>query len=84
MTGASGWSLAELLTQPEIHRALTKVQYQDTWAQSLIESHAESTARDAMLADFWKEVQLLQQVLRNLGIKADDVDKSKTVSFQWF
>ncbi len=83
-TGSSDRSLENLTTQPEVRRALAKVHLKDSWAQSLIESHADSEARTSMLATFWKEVEFLQQRCKILGLDGIEVSKLKHAPVQWF
>lgn len=73
-----------MAAQPEVWKALTKVHLKDIWANSLIESHAESEARDAMLATFWKEVEQLQGKLNEFGFESVDFTNSSHTSIQWF
>ena len=47
---------------------MAKLQYADSWAQSLTESHADTPARSAMLDGHWKEVELLRGAVQSLGI----------------
>ncbi|EIE23118.1 hypothetical protein COCSUDRAFT_29112 [Coccomyxa subellipsoidea C-169] len=82
--GSSDRSLENLAAQPEVRRALAKVHLKDSWAQSLIESHADSEARTSMLATFWREVELLQQKIKILGLDGIEVSKLKHAPVQWF
>ncbi len=63
-------------------RALAKMHYKDTWVQSLKDSHPESQARDAMVAEFWKDIHVLENNLTALGI--DTCDVTQKASFKWF
>ena len=55
----------ELLQEPEVRKAVTKLAYAEEWATSLQESHPDSEARATTLAQFWKEVEVLRrEVLR--------------------
>lgn len=56
--------------------------YKDTWVQSLKDSHPASQARDAMVADFWKDIYVLEKKLMELGVDTRDVTQHSSI--KWF
>ncbi|BDA50077.1 probable Egl nine homolog 3 [Coccomyxa sp. Obi] len=80
--GSPPGSHAELIARPEVMRSLAKVHYKDTWVQSLKDSHPESKARDAMIAEFWNDIHVLEKKLTELGIDTRDVTHNSSI--KWF
>ncbi|CAL8465421.1 g4957 [Coccomyxa elongata] len=80
--GAPKGSHKDLLAQPQVMRALAKVHYKDTWVQSIKDSHPESQARDAMIAQFWKDTHVLEKNLTALGLDTRDVTQNSFI--KWF
>ena len=80
----TGSSVADMAAQLEVWKAFTKVHLKDVWAKSLIESHAKSEARNAMLVTFWKEVEKLQGKLKELGLEDVNVTDTDWSSVKWF
>lgn len=54
---------ANLLSEPEMRKALTKLAFAKEWAQSLMDSHPDTEARSTALHNFEKERQQLESAL---------------------
>lgn len=63
LAGSGGARIESLTKEPEVRKALTKLAFAEEWAASLRDSHPESDAREAALANFEKERTLLVQNL---------------------
>lgn len=90
-------SHAGLCTEPEIRKAAAKLAYSELWAQSLVESHTSSAARERMLEDFWREIELLKTYMTSveMDVHMCDIEQdlrsilhqpgsSKAAPISWF
>mmetsp|Transcript_22695 Transcript_22695/g.43377 ORF Transcript_22695/g.43377 Transcript_22695/m.43377 type:complete len:351 (-) Transcript_22695:378-1430(-) len=89
---AKGASLQALLEHHKYRNLLAKAVYAEEWADSIIESHADSDARQSALAKHWKDVEIIKKVFAQVlprtqrlvdALSMDEsVDNSSTNPYQ--
>lgn len=54
------------LLHPSLRKHAARYALRDEWARSLEESHPPSAERDALLSNFWREIGVIERVVKPL------------------
>lgn len=73
-----------VLANQEFRRLLGKAVYADEWANSLVESHPDSTGRSLALEKHWKDVGIIQHVFRHVLPELLHPKKQNLQGLRWF